>query len=134
MSALNRGGYGELVGTAFVVVVSFHLVMGLVGVAVALAAPQLFNVNGAPAESVAQALGALAVLFVVVVLIDALTSGSATGSRRKRTRWSGRPQAKAPPRWDTATGMPRSTTATYWPASTTCRSARPRRSREDRAR
>ncbi len=66
-----RRSYGDLVGTAFVVMACFHLLLALLGVVAALAAPAWFNLNGAPADGPAQALGALAMMIVVFLLLDA---------------------------------------------------------------
>ena len=74
MDYLRRASFGGLFVVTFIVAATFQLFMTLIALIGAILAPSFYNLNGAPAQNVGQALIVVAILLVVMLLINALFS------------------------------------------------------------
>ena len=79
MSVLRSASYGTLVGTAFAVFASFHVLLAFLLSLIAVVTPSIFHWGAQPAANAAQALGIVAVLSVVLWLLDALFAAVGAG-------------------------------------------------------
>jgi len=79
MDTLRSASFGTLFGVTFTVSATFQIVLGLIGLLVAMLAPGAFNLNGRPAEGPAEALGALTVMLIVFMLFNAMISSCGAG-------------------------------------------------------
>ncbi|THD75275.1 MAG: hypothetical protein E7812_17120 [Phenylobacterium sp.] len=79
MGVLKTASYGDLFGAAFAVGASFWAAMGVLGLLVAVASPQLFQMNGTPSGNSGQALGVLVVMLVVLMVLNTTIAAAGAG-------------------------------------------------------
>jgi hypothetical protein len=79
MSVLRSASYGTLVGTAFGVFASFHVLLAFLLSLIAVVEPGVFHWGTQPAENAGQALGIVAALTVALWLLDVLFAAVGAG-------------------------------------------------------
>lgn len=71
MDYLKSATFGGLFTVTFVVAATFQIIMAGLGMALAVLSPGLFQMNGVPATSPAQAIGTLLFLLTVGLVMNA---------------------------------------------------------------
>lgn len=71
MNFIKTASFGTIFGTAFIVTATAQLAFGLLGIVLAILAPGMFHMNGAPATSPVGAIGVLVFLLVVGLIMNA---------------------------------------------------------------
>lgn len=71
MDFLRTAPFGSLFTAAFVLGAAFHSLLVLIQIVVAFAAPGMFTLNGNVAASSGEALGAVAVMFIALIFLNA---------------------------------------------------------------
>jgi hypothetical protein len=71
MDYLKNATFGGLFIVTFLVAATFQLAMAVLGIVLASLSPSLFQMNGVPATSPAQAIGTVLFILVVGLLVNA---------------------------------------------------------------
>lgn len=71
MDFLRTAPFGALFTCTFAVGGAFHLAFTICGVLAAVAAPTMFTLNGAAATTIGEAIGALAIMLVILMFFNA---------------------------------------------------------------
>lgn len=79
MHYLRTASFGGLFGVTFTVAASCQVAMTLFGLIAAVMAPGVFKMNGAPATNPVQAIGVLAFLLGVCLILNAGMSALGAG-------------------------------------------------------
>ncbi|HEY9233520.1 MULTISPECIES: hypothetical protein [Phenylobacterium] len=71
MNFLRTAPFGTLFTAAFAIGAACHLAFLIIEIIVALAAPGVFTLNGSKATNPGEALGAVAIMFIVMMFLNA---------------------------------------------------------------
>lgn len=79
MNTIRNGSFAELFVTTFIVAAAFQVTISVLGLLLAVLAPNMFFMNGQPATNPVAAIGVLLFLLIMGLLMNAMISVCGAG-------------------------------------------------------